>query len=415
MKKNSQIILLLLVILATSCSQSFTLPSVQDFKKHEINYTKAQLQDSLTIKLNKIAARSEILGFGVAILNENEVLYRKGFGSANKALGTRFTTQTVMPIASISKTLVGVSLMKAEEMGKLKLEDDVNLYLPFKLINPHHPNQKITIKHLATHTSGLLYTEHYDKAYIPVEKFSDDLYEGLKRQDKKALKKEFDIYNTNKEMPMMDFVKNIYHKDGEWYSKSNFFKEGVGVEHFYCNENAALAALVLENATGMAFKDFVAQYILQPLEMNTSAWSLSEFEAEERGQLYVNKKPIPIYDTITYPDGNFVTCIDDFVKYFQSLIAGYKGEDNIISADSYQKLMHVHHAEPPLGAGVFIQMNRDEIGHTGGDTGVITFAKFDKETGYAYVLFFKYGVSIAYFDTITTLRKYTAYYSMMGE
>jgi len=304
--------------------------------------------------------------------------------------------------------------MKAVEMGKLNLEDDINQYLPFKIINPHHPNKTITIKHLATHTSGLKYTKHYDKAYIPTENFSKSIYKGLKGQAKKQVKKEVELFNSNVKMPMVDFLKNIYHKDGNRYSKKNFLKEGAGVKFAYCNENAAFAALVIENATGIGYKDFVAQHILKPLEMNNSGWSLHEFKPYERAQLYVNAKPIPIYDTITYPDGNFVTSIDDFLKYFHALIKGFYGDDNIISSNSIQEMMKVHHSEGSNDTGIFIEMPKDETGHTGGDTGVITFAMFDKETSYGYVMFFKYGISHAYFDTISEVRKYAAYYSLLN-
>lgn len=412
MKNFSQKIIFVIILLSTSCGVTITTPSINDFKNDKINFTQSQLSDSLTTKLTAIAARSEILGFSVAILNKDKVLYQKGFGNASKELGTPFTTKTVMPIASISKTLVGVSLMKAVELGKLKLDDDVNQYLPFKLVNPYHPNKVITIKHLATHTSGLKYTKHYDKSYIAEAEFPSSLYDDLKGKQRKEVKRECDLFNSNKEMSMVDFLKNIYYKDGEWYSKKNFLKEGAEVKHSYCNENAAFAALVLEAATGVGYKDFVAQYILTPLEMNNSGWSLSEFEPHERGQLYLNSKPIPIYDTITYPDGNFVTSMDDFVKYFRSLIAGYKGDNNILSAESYQELMKAHHSEPPNAQGIFIEMPKGETGHTGGDTGLITFAMFDKESGYGYVMFFKYGISWAYFDTIAAVRKYAAYYSM---
>ena len=62
---------------------------------------------------------------------------------------------TIHVIASISKTFVGIAIMKLVESGKLKLDDPINDYLPFEIRSPHYPEVDITIRHLVTHTSSL--------------------------------------------------------------------------------------------------------------------------------------------------------------------------------------------------------------------------------------------------------------------
>lgn len=64
-----------------------------------------------------------------------------------------YTIHTEQPITSISKTLLSVALMKAQEMGKLHLNGNINDYLPFKIFNPNFPNENITIQQLANHMS----------------------------------------------------------------------------------------------------------------------------------------------------------------------------------------------------------------------------------------------------------------------
>ena len=93
--------------------------------------------DSITLKLNKISINSNLVGFAVAIVNKDSIVYAKGFGYANLEAKTPYTINTIQPIASISKTLLGVALMKAQEMGKLNLNDNINDYLPFKIYNPN--------------------------------------------------------------------------------------------------------------------------------------------------------------------------------------------------------------------------------------------------------------------------------------
>lgn len=51
--------------------------------------------------------------------------------------------------------------MKAQELGKLKLDEPINKYLPFKVMNPNFLTREITVRHLATHTSSIIDNEFY--------------------------------------------------------------------------------------------------------------------------------------------------------------------------------------------------------------------------------------------------------------
>ena len=403
-------LLFFMVLLFASCGTTVTIGSVDEYKKHPVKNTYPELVDSLTQKLTEIANRSDRLGFSVAILNKDSVFYQEAFGKISKASGQDFTLNTVIPIGSISKTIAGVAIMKAVELGHMTLEDDINRYLNFKIFNPHHPGQIITIKHLTTHTSSLKYTEHYDKAYIFDSKVPP-IYADLKGKRKRQAKSEVALYNSNVEMTMEAFVKNIYTPEGKWYSEKNFLSDPPGKTFSYCNENAALAALVIEGATQQGYKSFVNQHIVSPTEMTQSGWSMSTYTTEQKGQLYMFSKAIPDYNLITYPDGGFVTNLVDFTKYFQGLIQGYYGEDNFLQAKSYQVLFDEHHREGKEAAGIFMELSGNQIGHNGGDPGLTTFAYFDKESSFAYIILFKYGVSMALFDTLDEVRKYCAYIS----
>ena len=96
-----------------------------------------------------------IVGLGAAIIVNKKVVWMKGYGFADKEHGVPFTPDTIMNIGSISKTFTGVALMRAVQEGKLSLDEDINTYLPFKVINPFFPNERITLRQLATHTSGI--------------------------------------------------------------------------------------------------------------------------------------------------------------------------------------------------------------------------------------------------------------------
>jgi CubicO group peptidase (beta-lactamase class C family) len=122
--------------------------------------------DSLTIELTELSDKSDLIGFAVAIVDKDSIVYAQGFGYADKASQSTYTINTVQTVASISKTLLAVALMKAQELGKLNLDDNINDHLPFKIINPNFPNDKITIRHLANHTSSILDGDSYERRFL---------------------------------------------------------------------------------------------------------------------------------------------------------------------------------------------------------------------------------------------------------
>jgi CubicO group peptidase (beta-lactamase class C family) len=100
-------------------------------------------------------ADAGIMGVAAAVIVDDEVAWMKGYGFADYARTRPFTPDTTMYVASIGKTFTGVAMMRAVQEGRLSLDADINAYLPFRLLNPHHPGAPITLRHLATHTSGI--------------------------------------------------------------------------------------------------------------------------------------------------------------------------------------------------------------------------------------------------------------------
>ncbi|MCR9067170.1 MAG: beta-lactamase family protein, partial [Cytophagales bacterium] len=98
--------------------------------------SKINLVDSITKPLDgfilQVMEKQQIVGLGAAIIVDKELVWIKGFGFADKEKQIAFTPNTVMCIASISKTFTGATLMKAVEDGLVSLDEDINNYLPFK-------------------------------------------------------------------------------------------------------------------------------------------------------------------------------------------------------------------------------------------------------------------------------------------
>jgi len=136
-----------------------------------------------------------LMGLGAAIIVDKKVVWMKGYGLADKERAVPFTPDTVMNIGSISKTFTGVALMRAIQEGKLSLDQDINTYLPFKVINPHQPNEKITLRQVATHTSGIT--------------------------DRSSVYRDVYHYGGTPE-PLGEFLKSYFVPGGRSYSKDNF-------------------------------------------------------------------------------------------------------------------------------------------------------------------------------------------------
>ena len=99
--------------------------------------------DYLTVDLTKHYNSSDLPGFSVAIVSENEILYTRSFGLANKENEIAFESTTIQNLGSVSKTFVGLALIKAIEDGALEINTNINDILPFQVINPYFGDSPI--------------------------------------------------------------------------------------------------------------------------------------------------------------------------------------------------------------------------------------------------------------------------------
>ena len=76
-------------------------------------------------------------------------------GLADPATGRRVTADDPVRIASVSKLVVALGVMRLVEQHKLQLDRDVSDYLGWKLRNPSFPREKITLRMLLGHRSSL--------------------------------------------------------------------------------------------------------------------------------------------------------------------------------------------------------------------------------------------------------------------
>ena len=338
--------------------------------------------DSLIVELNDFQKKEVLPGFAVSIFDKDSILFQKGFGYSNSTNKSPYSVENVQIIASITKTLVGVALMKSAEDGKLDLDDSINDILPFEVHNPSFPNEKITIRHLATHTSTIADSKNSDKGYrfeepLELSEFSEDYREIMP------------LYNKTETYSLRDFLQEKLTKDGKWYEKQVFLNEKPGTTYEYSNLGIALLALIIEIKTGESFDEFTEKLLLNPLGMNSSTWQLEE--AKNHNHItYYNEfyNEVPKYQIITYPDGGLYSSVSDMTKYLQEMMKGLEGQSGIMTKKSYQEMMRKQLDGEELTEGICWDLSFEGlIGHAGNDFGTTTLMYFSPEIGIGRILF----------------------------
>jgi CubicO group peptidase (beta-lactamase class C family) len=322
-------------------------------------------------------AETGIVGLGAAIIVNRRVVWMKGFGYADKQREIPFTPSTIMNIGSISKTFTGAALMRAVQEGKLSLDEDINRYLPFKVVNPHLPNERITLRQLATHTSGI--TDRWS------------VYEGTYH------------YGGDSPEPLGEFLSNYFTTSGKHYSKENFLNVKPGTHREYSNIAAGLAGYIVETAVGEKLNVYTRRHIFAPLKMNDTGWFLSEIALASHSKLYVAQGgitiPVQLYGGTTYPDGGVRTSVADLSKFFIALLneGEYEGA-RILERQSVQEMLRFQYTDSnrpdnvvlkEKNSGIFWSTKFDvtRIGHGGSDPGLKTEMLADLSKEFGVILF----------------------------
>ena len=103
-----------------------------------------------------------IPGLSLAVTIDNELIFTKGYGAANVELRSPALAESVYEVASLTKQFVAVAVLLLNQDGKLSLDDPVSRHLP----EAPPAWEKITLRHLLTHTSGI---PDYDDAGQPLD------------------------------------------------------------------------------------------------------------------------------------------------------------------------------------------------------------------------------------------------------
>lgn len=210
--------------------------------------------DSINDKIDNILKWEEKFGFSgsVLVVKNGDIILNKGYGYADNKAKFLNSPKTTYYIASVSKPITALGVMKLVEDKKIILSDQVTKYFP----NVPGNKKEITIEMLLTHTSGLEHTYSCD-----------------------------DIADRNK---AIEIILN-----------ETQMVSAPGVEYNYSGDNYTLLAAIIEMASGKTFENYIKENVLQPSGIQKEAFTglmqeeqYNDFASPTENSSYKNLKDI---------------------------------------------------------------------------------------------------------------------------
>lgn len=225
-----------------------------------------------------------LASLSVLVLREGRAVYEAQFGrrwiAPGEARGQDLpvTRDTLFRMASVSKLVTALGVLRLVEAGRLDLDADISEALGWRLRHPNHPQQPLSVRLLLSHRSGL---RDAGGAYLePGQTLAAKLLPG-----------------------------GAHFGRGESWSPA---AEAPGRFFAYCNLNYGVLASVMERASGQRFDLFMREQVLAPLGMQGGfeASAFSEVELANLATLY--RKRATDDDARWDPAGPWIVQTDDF-------------------------------------------------------------------------------------------------------
>ncbi|KMY19612.1 serine hydrolase domain-containing protein [Bacillus pumilus] len=260
----------------------------KEVKKKTVKKSEEQIK---TVDRNQnISSYLNEIGFsGTAMMVKNgEIVTNKGFGYADRKQKIQNNPLTSFYVGSSQKALIATAILQLEEKGKLQTSDPVSMYLP------HFPNgQKITLKNLLTHTSGINGHIEGNGAITP-----DNLIKDIERQ-------------------------GINRQPGVWE---------------YKDSNYSVLAYIVAKVSGESYEQYITNHIFKPAGM-THAGFYKTYEKNPYPAVGYKLKggrmvtPYMLDLSQLYGAGDIYMSAIDMCKFDQALIDG-----KLYSQKSYKKM-----------------------------------------------------------------------------
>ena len=232
------------------------------------DYVKAQME------------RQHIPGISIVVIKDQKIIKSMGYGLANVELNVAATPDTVYKIGSVSKQFIATGILLLIQDGKISLDDNVGKFLD----GTPDAWKPITIRHLLTHTSGLV---REAPGFDPLK-----------------IQNDADVIKTAFSLPL---------------------RFTPGEKYEYCNVGYFTLAEIITRVSGKPWGDFLHERVFAPLGMNsTRTTNMTELVTNRaNGYVWRNGKlqNAGIYFALR-PSGAFLSTVQDLAKWDAALDAG---------------------------------------------------------------------------------------------
>lgn len=296
---------LFIILIVSSCNTSTTntpKPSEYIVTNYSDDYKAAYFEDNsrkerlmklrplLERLFDNYAREQQYPGYIFGVVVDHELVLAAGKGYLNLDQGYAVTPDSKFHIASMTKSLTAMAIIKLRDEGKLSLHDPIAHYIPEleRLEYLTKDAAVISIFHLLTMSSG-----------FPEDNPWADRH----------------LEDTEKEFSKL--------------MKAGFSFSGVpGESYEYSNLGFAMLGRIISSVTGQPYQDYITEAILHPLQMKDTYW---EYEDVPEGELalgyrwqFDNWQKEPMLHTGAFGAiGGLITSMNDFGKYVAYLMSAW--------------------------------------------------------------------------------------------
>ena len=333
--------------------------------------------------VTNILETEHVAGLAAGLVTRDRAVWSKGYGWADIEQRIPMSTDTIMNVASVSKTITATAVMQLCERGDIGLDADINEYLPFEVWNPRYPKARITVRNLLTHRSSIKDGPAYGDSYVCGDP-TINLWQWIRRY----LVPGGEYYD-----PQENFYAWEPGHDGELAPESGS----------YTNVGFGLLGYLVEAVSGMSFEGYCRRHIFDPLGMACTGWSLASIDQTRHAIPYTYVPPLDsgesdehdfnlarfplaerpieresyfahcLYSFPNFPDGGLRTTINDLGKFLRATI----GQGALAGARILQQATVRDMLSPVLpGRGLCWSTRESDDGsvmwfHAGMDPGVV--------------------------------------------
>lgn len=306
------------------------------------------IESLLTKEIEKMRKEIGIPSISIAVIKNGNLSWTKSYGYSNLRHQTPSTTSTIYSTGSTAKPFLAVSILQLVEKGILDLDIPVNNYLTEPLPTISDTAKPITLRHLLSHQSG-----------IPASADFVPLWGNDHRKSLKEIVSEI--------IPIREPEK-IYE---------------------YSNDGFVVAALVLEEQTGMSYGNYVNTYIFNPLGLTNVNFTQPTAEMVEEMALpyklaYNEAFPIGQLYSQPFPAGGLTYLSPSQMSRFLIAILndGKYQQNKILDTVSIRKLKETSFGHEYYGLGIAIETkeNMKYWFHSGLQEGYTASFKLNMDT-----------------------------------